>query len=475
MPKSTPQSKRTARPGKDGPRDAASAPASAAGGSSADARVAGKRVAGKPVAGKPVAGKPVAGKPVAGKPAGESSATAASGAPASASRAAGEARVSAVIQRADFPALIEVLKRRGHTVVGPVLRDGAILYDEIEGVGDLPEGWTDEQAPGSYRLKKRKDRALFGHVVGPHAWKRWFLPAEVRLWAARREGHDFELDEAEAPPPPLAIIGARPCELAATRVQDAVLLGGPYRDAHYDSRRRGAFIVAVDCTEPGGTCFCASMGTGPRAVVPDPNGNGGRDRDGGPDLALTELVAKDRHRFAVRVGSEAGAEVLRELPHAKPTEDDLEAVEAACRAAERRMGRSLETEGLKEALYANMEHPEWEDLAKRCMACGNCTMVCPTCFCTTVEDVTDLTGERAERWRRWDSCFTRDFSYIYGGQIRRTTESRYRQWLTHKLAYWQDQFGTSGCVGCGRCITWCPVGIDITEEVASIRSGKRHR
>ena len=83
-----------------------------------------------------------------------------------------------------------------------------------------------------------------------------------------------------------------------------------------------------------------------------------------------------------------------------------------------------------------------------------------------------LYGARAERWRKWDSCFTLDFSYIHGGSVRTSAAARYRQWLSHKLATWIDQFGSSGCVGCGRCITWCPVGIDITEEVAAIRASE---
>jgi len=95
-------------------------------------------------------------------------------------------------------------------------------------------------------------------------------------------------------------------------------------------------------------------------------------------------------------------------------------------------------------------------------------MVCPTCFCTTSEDVTDLTGEHAERWQHWSSCFEPDFSHVHGGNIRTSGESRYRQWMSHKLGTWFDQFGSSGCVGCGRCIDWCPVGIDITEEAARL-------
>jgi sulfhydrogenase subunit beta (sulfur reductase) len=137
------------------------------------------------------------------------------------------------------------------------------------------------------------------------------------------------------------------------------------------------------------------------------------------------------------------------------------------------MGRRLDTDGIRDLLRETLEHPRWDEVAGRCLTCGNCTLVCPTCFCTAVEDGNDLTGERAERSRVWDSCFSIDYSYIHGGSIRQSPKGRYRQWLTHKLGTWHDQFGSSGCVGCGRCITWCPVGIDITEEVAAIRTTER--
>jgi formate hydrogenlyase subunit 6/NADH:ubiquinone oxidoreductase subunit I len=135
------------------------------------------------------------------------------------------------------------------------------------------------------------------------------------------------------------------------------------------------------------------------------------------------------------------------------------------------MGRSLDTVGLKDLLYSSADSPVWDDVAQRCLACGNCTAVCPTCFCTTVEDVSDLTGDHVQRDRVWDSCFNADFSYLHGGSVRESTRSRYRQWMTHKLGSWHDQFGMSGCVGCGRCVTWCPAAIDITEEAAALRRG----
>jgi len=357
--------------------------------------------------------------------------------------------------------LIQALVQRGYSVIGPTARDAAIVYDKIESIGDLPAGWTDEQAPGHYRLKRRDDDALFGYVVGPQSWKKYLHPAEVRLWAAQREGSTFRIlnneTKAEAT---RAFLGVRACELAAIRVQDRVLLQDRYRDPIYESRREGAFLIAVECTQSAATCFCASMGTGP--AISD-----------GADLVLTELL-EGGHRFLARARSERGAEVLNELHTASASTADIAQSEAAVKAAEREQVRSIEQKGIKELLYQNFEHPRWDNVAARCLTCANCTMVCPTCFCTTVEDVSDVTGEHAERWRRWDSCFTQAFSYIHGGSVRTSAKARYRQWMTHKLAAWIDQFGSSGCVGCGRCITWCPAGIDITEEVRALREGDGH-
>ncbi|MFD1692828.1 4Fe-4S dicluster domain-containing protein [Azotobacter chroococcum] len=249
----------------------------------------------------------------------------------------------------------------------------------------------------------------------------------------------------------------RACDLHAIAIQDRVLCEGDYRDDAYARRRRGAFIVALNCSEAGDTCFCVSMGSGPKAA-------------GAFDLALTELLDERRHEFLVEVGSAAGGEVLASLPQRAALDADRAAAAAVVERTAGRMGRQLDTAGLQALLQDNPEHPRWDEVAERCLSCANCTMVCPTCFCTTVEDHSDLAGGSAERVRLWDSCFTLDFSYIHGGSVRQTDKGRYRQWMTHKLSTWFDQFGSSGCVGCGRCITWCPVGIDITEEAAAIRA-----
>lgn len=364
--------------------------------------------------------------------------------------------MKAAIARDDLQALIDALTAQNYLVLGPTLRDGAIVYDEIARLDDLPEGWTDQQEGGAYKLERRQDRALFGYAVGPHSWKRFLHPPVETLWRARRSEDGFTIVDDDAPTRRFAFLGVRACEIHAIAIQDRVFIDGPYPDEKYAVRRHDAFIVAVNCGQPAATCFCVSMQTGPKA-------------EAGFDLALTELIEAGRHDFLVEIGTEAGAKMLADASCREATPADIAAAAAVTARAAAGMGRELDTDGLKEILQTNLGHRRWDDVAERCLACGNCTMVCPTCFCTTVEDHTDLTGA-AERTRMWDSCFTLDFSYIHGGSVRKETRSRYRQWMTHKLANWIDQFGSSGCVGCGRCITWCPVGIDLTEEAAAIRA-----
>lgn len=352
--------------------------------------------------------------------------------------------------------LIEVLGRQGYTVVGPRVRDGAIVYEHVSGVDDLPSGWTDEQAPGHYRLRRRDDEALFGYAVGPHSVKEFLFPPTQTLWRASRVDSEITFEPAEAAQTKYAFIGVRACELAAVAVQDRVFLEGKYVDSDYQARREQAVFIAVNCGVAAATCFCTSMGTGPRAHT-------------GYDLSMTELLDGARHEFVVEVGTERGAALLAAIDHREAAESDIDAAALVVEATTAAITRTMPTDGLHELLTRNAEHPRWAETAGRCMTCGNCTSVCPTCFCSTVTDATSLDGTSAERAREWDSCFTLDFSYVHGNVVRSSPPARYRQWMTHKLSTWHDQFGTSGCIGCGRCISWCPVGIDITEEAEVIR------
>ena len=362
----------------------------------------------------------------------------------------------AVLAPEALEAIVEVLRRRDWRVVAPTVRDKAIVYDEIASAAELPVGWKDVQAPGSYRLERRDDEARFGYAVGPQSWKRELLAPSVRLLQIERSNGSFKVAKNAAETKRTAFFGVRPCEVAAIKIQDRVLIGGPYTDEDYLQRRKRSFVIAVNCGEPAANCFCASMGTGPKA-------------EDGYDLVLTEIL-DGSHRFLAEAGTDEGTELLAELPHEDAADADLAAAEKVTDVARERMGITLDRSDVHDLLLANLEHERYDDVAARCLACTNCTLACPTCFCTTVDDANDLGGEGSERTRRWDSCFTLQYSEMHGGGTRRETKSRYRQWLIHKLSTWNDQFDTLGCVGCGRCITWCPVGIDIREEVAAIRA-----
>jgi ferredoxin len=372
------------------------------------------------------------------------------------------------LPRAGLQALLDALVAAGHRVVGPQMADGAIVIRDLADAARLPHGWLDEQDGGHYRLRHDPAAGTFDHVVGPHSLKNFLFPPRETLARYDRLDGSWRETAVADESPPLAVIGVRACDLAALAVQDRVFIRDDYVDEAYARRRAGLFIVAVQCRRAVATCFCHSMGTGPAVTA-------------GFDLALTE----HDEGFAVEVGSARGAAILADVAARTPlvpcAAADVESARAVPRdlaagmharapTADAPRPRSLDTAGIRDLLFANLAHPRWQAVADRCLSCTNCTLVCPTCFCHSVDDVADLSGDHATRERRWASCFTLDHGRMNDGNARPTTASHYRQWLVHKFAGWIDQFGTSGCTGCGRCITWCPVGIDVTEEVAAIRA-----
>ena len=396
----------------------------------------------------------------------------------------GEARSRACeFPAAGIAALVDELRGRGYRVIAPVARDGALVLDELRDARELPWGIGVEAGPGHYRLVERDDESLFANAAGPMPWKRFLRPPREKLLDLdRTPDGGFQVNEPDPnDEPPLAFLGVRPCDLRALTVLDRVFsAAGP--ESAYAVRRSQAFIVAVECTEPAETCFCvgasASQGVNCGPGV-DPPGTPEAPRY---DVLLTEVVDKrghghahghghapGGHRFLARSGTCRGADVLARIEHTAAGPATAEAARQAVQIAAESMRRTLPTVDLRSLMAASVEAKHWREIAERCVACGNCTLVCPTCFCTTTEDTTDLTGEHAERWNSWASCFDLDFSYVHGGEVRSSAESRYRQWLTHKFGTWQDQFGSSGCVGCGRCIAWCPVGIDLTEELRALQ------
>lgn len=354
--------------------------------------------------------------------------------------------------KSELNRLLAHLRSLGFTVLGPKIEEEAIVYKQVDSLTDLPRGYGDSQQPGKYRLLQAEHQYHFEFNLGPHSWKQFLFPPRVSLSTAQLDSTGWTFETQHQPVPKLAFLGVRACELAAIGVQDRVFLHGPYVDPIYKSRREAVLIIAVNCTVAAATCFCTSMQTGPKCQT-------------GFDLALTELEAC----FVVEVGSPRGAEILKAIDTQSATPVDIELTLARQQGAVEQIKKTMDTTDIRNVLLDNLEHPHWDAVAERCLSCTNCTMVCPTCFCSSVSEVADLAGEHVERQRQWDSCFNVDFSYTASGTVRNDRRSRFRQWLTHKLATWHDQFESSGCVGCGRCITWCPVGIDLTEEVAALR------
>ncbi len=359
---------------------------------------------------------------------------------------------SVAMEKPHLQGLIDRLREWGYRVIGPTVSQAAVVYAEVSSLADLPLGYMDEQQPGQYRLHRTGGANYFDCVIGPHSLKNHLFTPRTTVVEGIRLGKMWELKAPEPPRERLAFLGVRSCDLHARKIQDRVFLEGPYVDPDYQARRADNFIVAVNCGRSASTCFCASMNTGPAATF-------------GYDVALTELPT----HFILEVGTEQGGKALAGLTWRPATTAELHEARQVPRRAAAQQRRHLDGNTVHGLLMGNLEHPRWDEIATRCLACTNCTMVCPTCFCSMVHEATDLDGQHVRRERLWDSCFNDEHSYTAGGTIRQTIRARYRQWLTHKLDTWIDQYGTSGCVGCGRCITWCPVGIDITEEVAAIR------
>lgn len=361
------------------------------------------------------------------------------------------------IAPSDLRTLFYLVKSECEDLYGPSLKDGAITLSRLAEYDQLPVGLRDSQTPGHYIVRQTEERSHFNYAVGPHSIKKVLHPSNRQLWSSSKSSSgEIFFSEPARNSGLIGFWGLRSCDVEAIKILDGVFLESGVKEPHYQSLRENLFILTATCSEPSKACFCTSMGHGPRAAMYDIN--------------LTEVHNADEHFFVANAGTSLGAKVLGLLNAKRCEENELIKSEAVYQAACKKITKTMDTDNLPKLLAQNMDHPQWEVVADQCLSCGNCTMVCPTCFCTTTYDVNDLEGEHSERWLRWDSCFTADFSYIHGGNIRSSTKSRYRQWLTHKLSTWYEQFGSSGCVGCGRCVAWCPVAIDLTQEVEALRS-----
>lgn len=357
--------------------------------------------------------------------------------------------------------LIDALMQNGFLCMGPQVRDGAIVYDHLDHVDQLPWGMRDYQSPGQYKLENTGLKKAFAFSNGPQAIKPILFKSRETVWKVERDKvGKLEYSSHHPEEKPIAIFGARACDLAAMSIQDKVFLQEKNIDVRYQKRRENLFVVAINCSYSSENCFCVSAGTGPEVKSLF-------------DISMTEID----DGFVVRIGSMRGQTILKPLDlqnsEAKQVEASVEAVNCAADMQKKRIPMD-NGYGLRDLLFSNLDHPRWQEVADRCLSCGNCTQVCPTCFCHSEVEVPSMDGTSSEHQREWDSCFTAGHSYLSGRVLRDDTKKRYRQWLTHKVGSWFDQFDVSGCVGCGRCISWCPVGIDITEELSAI-SGESNK
>jgi sulfhydrogenase subunit beta (sulfur reductase) len=353
-----------------------------------------------------------------------------------------------------FQKLLHLIKTDGYQLLGPTIHNDVIIYDEIQSAQDLPIGWIDEQDPGRYRLKRHSVPAYFAYTLGPHSWKQYLFPPCEKLFGAHKEKR-VGFQETEPVKKKMALIGVRACEIQALLVQDKVFNPKIAVYEQYLQRRENLFIVAVSCTLSVNTCFCASMGTGPQVKE-------------GCDLALTEVIDEKEHYFIVEPMSAKGEALCDRLALKSASQKEVQSARRLVEKNRDEMVRHVDNDRVHDMLAKSYQCQRWDQVAQRCINCANCTMVCPTCFCSEMVDKVGLDGKSVDRWQSWDSCFNLSHSYVHGGSVRQSAKSRYRQWLTHKFGTWWDQFGVSGCVGCGRCITWCPVGIDVTEELKEL-------
>lgn len=362
------------------------------------------------------------------------------------------------IKKAFLKFIFETLSK-SHRIIGPKIENDVLILTET-GFEDIPSGYKDRQKPGSYKISKENENDIFSFSIGPDSFKRFFHPPMKELFNFKKTKKAISLTPVLKNEKPLALIGVRACDISAIKLYDRVFLEGVVRDSNYESLRKDALIIGVNCLYPGDNCFCSSMGTGPEI----------KDNF---DIAITEL----KDCFLMEIGSVAGKKIIEGLPSDRVEESDMNEKASVIENCRRLIKKSVRAEELPWLIYKNLEHPRWSDIARRDLECGNCTQVCPTCFCNSSYDYLQLSGVANKsseisgvRVMKWDSCFSRNFARVHGGNFRPSRRARFRQWMSHKLAYTFEQFGLTGCVGCGRCITWCPAGIDITQELEALRS-----
>jgi len=354
----------------------------------------------------------------------------------------------------DLQGLFEILQGQGYRVFGPKASGNGPVLDVLDQAADLARGWIADQRAGMMVWRQQESGAFFSSYANLlESWKSVVFPAAETLWAAPDGGAPALVEHK---PGRLALLGLHACDLRALEILDRVFLSGSSPDDHYRRRRENLFIVGVECQHAASTCFCAAMDSGPRI-------------EKGADWVLTEICNEQGHYFLLRAQSERGRKWLGAEQMSSAQAEEIDLAEQVLQKVTQQTAWQGAKNVPERALADHYHHKHWDDVAQRCLACGNCTAVCPTCFCFDLLHHGDVVCETSCS-RRWSSCFNAEHSYIHGGSVRAGIASRYRQWLMHKLVTWHEQFDIDGCVGCGRCISACPAAIDLRREAEALFS-----
>ncbi len=335
-----------------------------------------------------------------------------------------------IVSKDNFFAWLDSLRDQ-FTLIGPVTDDGQTEFRRIDSVRQLDMAYQSTMlSPGKVYLYKPREELFRFSLDG-----------------------DLEIREPRADDERRVIIGLHSCDTKAVLYLDKTFLGA-FHDPRYEARRNNTVIIELNCETAGKNCFCSSMGTGPYLHA-----------ETGYDMQLTDF------------GSEYLVELKTDRARSMFTVDDVRPAGrdefVTKQEKEQRVSatftKRIDTKGLDVLLRKNSQHRVWRITAEEaCLSCSNCVMVCPTCFCYDITDEVSMDRKSARRLRQWDACQDAHFAEVHGGNFRGRRTARLRQFVTHKLAQ-TNQYGVYATVGCGRCITWCPTGIDLTEIAKEVQ------
>jgi sulfhydrogenase subunit beta (sulfur reductase) len=339
-------------------------------------------------------------------------------------------RSETIISKKSFAVWIDSLLEQS-PVIGPAWDGRRHVFRKIDAASELSMDYqTTMLSPGKLFIYKPKEDLFRFSVSGRTQIKEIPVVAEEQI-----------------------IVGVHSCDTHALMYLDRTFLGA-YTDRYYEARRKNTVIISLNCTGIAPNCFCSSVGTGPFL-----------NADGGFDMLLTDfgdeylLEARTERAHSFLKPAETKKAGSKEMKHKADREKSIH----------RMITKTLETDGLNDVLKDNPDHPLWRSTAEeKCLSCSNCVMVCPTCFCFDVIDEISMDMKTVTRRRQLDACQDRRFAEVHGGNYRSRRTARLRQFVMHKLNQ-THQYGVFGTVGCGRCITWCPTGIDLTEMAMTIR------